>query len=271
MRLVLLFLALCVAAIPGKCSAQMPFYTDDPAVTEKNVLHFEFFNEYDGLQSSQFPNLNQNTANFKANYGLPHNLEADVDVPYLNINRSAGNLGSSGGGDTNLGLKWEFLHSRKGRHRPAMATSFYLELPTGDVQQQLGSGQADYWLNTVAQEPFSDTTRITGNFGFLFAGNTSTGVLGTQNTRGHVYTAGLSLTHDFTPRLTLGAEVYGGIADAGGLGRNQLQGLGGGFYQLRNGLSVTFAVLGGKYEASPRIGGQLGFAVDFPAFQHKPR
>ncbi len=265
----MLFVALCGMLTASRSYTQMPFYTDDPAVTENRVLHFEFFNEYDGLQSSQFPNLNQNTANFKFNYGLPHNLEADIDFPYLNIDRSKGNQSSAGGGDTNLGLKWEFLQSVKGKHRPALATSFYIELPTGNAQQQLGSGLADYWLNTVVQEPINDTTRVTGNFGFLFAGNTSTGVVGISSKRGHVYTAGLSLTRDFTPRLTLGVEAYGGLADSSGLGRDQLQFLGGGFYQLRDGLSVTFAALGGKYEASPHIGGQLGFAVDFPAFTHK--
>jgi hypothetical protein len=32
--------------------AQLPFYPDDPAVTQRGQWHFEFFNEYDGLQSS---------------------------------------------------------------------------------------------------------------------------------------------------------------------------------------------------------------------------
>ncbi len=106
------------------------------------------------------------------------------------------------------------------------------------------------------------------NLGFLFAGNTSTGVVGIQTTRGHVYAGGLSFLHDFNPRLTLGGEVYGGIADNRGLGRSQLQGLVGGQYAIREGFGLTFAVLGGKYDASPRIGGQVGFAVDFPAILH---
>jgi hypothetical protein len=42
----------------------------------------------------------------------------------------------------------------------------------------------------------------------------------------------------------------------------------GGIYTLSGGLSLTFAVVGGKYEASPRIGGQAGFALDFPAIFH---
>lgn len=251
------------------CHAQMPFYTDDPGVTEPKVLHFEFYNEYDGLQSSQYPNLRQNTENFKLNYGLPYKLEFDVDVPCINISRARGSMSSAGLGDTNFGLKWNFLDSSAGSHRPALATSFYTELPTGSVQQQLGSGLNDYWLNMSAQELLGKNTRITANSGFLFAGNTSTGVIGIQTVRGHVYTAGLSLTHDYSDRLTLGGEAYGGRADASGLEKDQLQFLGGGSYRLRNGLIATFAALGGKYEASPHVGAQVGFAVDFPAFGHK--
>jgi hypothetical protein len=247
----------------------MPFYTDDPGVTDPQVLHFEFYNEFDGLQSSQFPDRNQNTANFKLNYGLPHNLELDIDAPLLNIYRAAGSQSSAGFGDTDLGVKWHILDSGKDSHRPALAASFYFEFPTGNVQKELGSGLNDYWLNLIAQEPFGNHSKLTANFGFLFAGNTSTGVLGIQSTRGRVYTAGLSLTHDFTDHLTLGAEAYGGIADNDGLGKDQLQFLAGGSYKLRSGISATFAILGGKYEASPSIGGQAGFAVDFPAFGHK--
>src|SRR5882672_2057224 len=82
--------------------AQLPFYTDDPAVTERGKWHFEFFNEFDALQHPQFPNLRQNTANYKLNYGLPHNLELDLDTPYLSIFRALGTPTSAGMGDTNL-------------------------------------------------------------------------------------------------------------------------------------------------------------------------
>jgi len=257
----------------GICSAkpllgQLPFYTDDPAVTERGKLHFEFFNEFDALQSSQYPNLRQNTANFKLNYGLPRHLELDVDAPSLSIFRDLGIPNSAGPGDVNIGLKWSFHGSTSGSHVPALGASLYIESPTGNAHQQLSSGLTDYWLNFMAQKPFTDRTRVNVNIGFLFAGNTSTGVVGIQTTRGHVYTGGVSLLHDFRPRLTLGVEAYRGIADNSGLGRSQLQGLMGGMYAIRGGLSLTFAVLGGKYTASPRIGGQFGFAVDFPAIWH---
>src|SRR5215475_4358063 len=120
--------------------AQLPFYTDDPAVTEKGKLHFEFFNEYDALQSSQFPDLRQNTANFKLNYGLPHNLELDVDAPYLSVSRATGVPSSRGIGDTEVGVKWEFHKASNDSRLPSLGASLYFEFPTGDTRKQLSSG-----------------------------------------------------------------------------------------------------------------------------------
>lgn len=257
----LLFCALCIAT---PLAAQLPFYTDDPAVTEQGKWHFEFFNEFDALQHPQFPNLRQNTANYKLNYGLPHNLEIDVDTPYLAIFRAVDTPSSSGGGDTNLGLKWEFHRESKGSRVPALGVSLYIEFPTGDARQQLGSGLTDYWLNFIGQKSLSDKTRVNANAGYLFAGNTSTGVLGITTARGHVFAGGVSLLHDFTPRLTLGGEVFGGYTNNGDLGRSQFQALAGGTYAIRSGLAFSFGLLGGKYIASPRIGAQIGFSVDFP-------
>jgi len=257
-------LLMCGLCGTKSVQAQLPFYTDDPGVTEQGKWHFEFFNELDALQHPQFPNLRQNTANYKLNYGLPYNLELDIDAPYLSIFRAAGVGTSNGMGDTNLGVKWNFHKASKNSHIPALAASLYIEFPTGDSSEQLGSGLTDYWLNLIAQQPLSDKTRINVNVGFLFAGNTSTGVLGIQTTRGHVYPGGLSLLHDFTPRLTLGGEIYGGVSDNKGLGRNQLQGMLGGQYSIRNGFTFNFGLLAGKYFASPRLGAQIGFSLDFP-------
>ena len=259
----LLSLFICVLST-GPLLAQMPFYTDNADVTDEGTLHFEGFNEFDGLQSAQYPDLRQNTANFKFNYGLPHRLELDFDFPYLSIYRAQGSRNSRGIGDTDLGIKWNFRKSTRPMSFPALSASLYVEFPTGDVRQELGSGLTDYWLNSIAQEPFSDKTRMNANFGFLFAGNTSTGVLGIQTTRGHVYTGGISLLHDFTPRFTLGIEAYGAAADNKGLGKDQVQGLAGGQYNLNSRCAVTFALLGGSHIASPKVGGQVGFEVDFP-------
>src|ERR1700756_3294446 len=138
-RIWLLVLSGICSATPA-LFAQLPFYTDDPAVTEQGKLHFEFFNEFDGLQSSQYPNLRQNTANFKLNYGLPYRLELDIDAPYLSIFRTIGVNDSAGPGDTDMGLKWNFRPLSQGSHSPALGASLYIEFPTGNAREQLSSG-----------------------------------------------------------------------------------------------------------------------------------
>jgi len=246
--------------------AQQPFYTDDPGITDRGKFHFELANEFDVLQSSLYPNLRQNTLNYRLNYGLPWHLEIDVDSPYLGIFRTNASQSrrSLGPGDTNLGLKWSIREEKDGSRAPALATSFYIEFPTGDNHNQLGSGLVDYWLNGIAQKQIGHATRVTANAGILFAGNTSTGLIGIQTTRGRVFTGGLSVIRKMSPRLELGAELYGGLTGNLDLVKSQLQALVGGKYELRKGLSLDFGILGGKYIASPRAGAQLGFSVDFP-------
>jgi len=146
-------LLLVAAAFAGPLQAQMPFYTDDPAVTAPGILHVEAFDELDGLQSSQFPDLRQNTANLKLNFSPVRHLELDLDVPYLRIERAAGSQTSSGPGDTNLGVKWNLRERSPDTLAAAYAVSLYVEFPTGDTREGLGSGLTDYWLNFIAQKP----------------------------------------------------------------------------------------------------------------------
>jgi len=138
-------LLLCACWLAGPLAAQLPFYTDDPAVTEQGKFHFEFFNEFDALQL-QYPNIRQNTANYKLNYGLPHSLELDVDVPYLAILRAVGTPDAYGGGDTNLGIKWEFHKESRGSESqpwaPASISNFRPVMPAGNsvpVSSTIGS------------------------------------------------------------------------------------------------------------------------------------
>jgi hypothetical protein len=243
----------------------LPFYTDDPSITPIKTIHIELFDEYDALQSSQFPDKRQNTANFKINYSPLSHLELDLDFPYLHIQRAAGTDSAGGIGDTNLGAKWSFPARDSYALDASYAISFYAEFPTGDSANGLGSGLTDYWLNFAMQRPLSAATRINYNLGLLFAGNTATGAIGIQTRRGQVYTGGLSLLHDVTSRLTVGAELYGGVSDGAGRDKTQLQAMLGGELKIRDGLALSFGVLGGKYGATPSLGGQVGVAVDIPA------
>jgi hypothetical protein len=250
--------------------AQMPFLTDDPGVAESGMLHIEISNELDSLQRLQYPDLRQNTATLKVNFGLPHGLEIDIDAPYISIDRTSNTGNSQGIGDTNLGLKWNIRDISPDSRKPGYAISFYTEFPTGNSRQELGSGVTDYWLNFITQLPVSNHTRFNFNLGVLFAGNTSTGVVGIETKRGQVYVGGLSLQHDINDRLSVGAEVFGGISDSSGLDRTQLQALVGAQYVVHDGVTLCFGLTAGTYTASPRLGAVIGIAVDLPHFFHSP-
>lgn len=249
---------------PVSVASQQPFVTDDADVTPKGRFHLEFSNEFDWLQRESLPSVRQNTADIELDYGLFERLEIGIAAPFLTISNQSGTIPQSvtGIGDLNISMKYNFLHERENSRRPALAIAFNLELPTGDAQRQLGSGLVDVYVNGIVQKSLTSKTKLRGNGGVLFSGNETTGALGIKS-RGTVLTGGASLVRQFSPKLQLGVELTGAMSKDLELGKRQLQILIGGNYQVSQKVSFDFAVLGGKYAASPRAGVQLGFSVDF--------
>jgi len=245
--------------------AQLPFYTDDADTTAKGKFHLELSNQHDLLQKSAFPGKRQNTSVVTLNFGLTDRIELGVNAPFIKIfnDRSSLRGNPSGIGDTQFGVKIRVLDEHDGSKLPAASVVFYMEAPTGSTRKQVGSGLFDYWLYGVLQK--SLTKRTTGrlNGGILFAGNNSTGLIGIENTRGQVFTANGSLVRNFTSRLKLGAELFGGVTNNFNLSRGQLEAQIGCGYAWTSNLELTFGVVAGRFAASPRIGAQVGLAYDF--------
>jgi len=262
-RAFLVFAFACLASTLA--SAQLPFYTDDADTTAKGKFHLELSNEHDWLQESSFPGRRQNTSVFTVNYGLTNRIELGVNAPFIKIfNDRSSTLGSpSGIGDTQFGVKIRLLDEREGSKRPATAVVLYVEAPTGSTSKQTGSGLVDYWLYGVLQKSLTKQTTARLNGGVLFAGNSSTGLIGIESSRGQVFTGNGSVVRNFTPRLRLGAELFGAVTNAFALNRGQLVGQVGGGYAVSTKFEVTFGVLGGRFPASPRHGAQVGFTLDF--------
>src|SRR6266404_6444802 len=250
--------------ISTNADAQQPFYTDDADVTPRGHFHFEFSNEFDLLQRSLFPTGKQNTADVELDYGLFDGVEIGIESPILTLFNAAETIPrrSSGIGDTNFSLKYNFHKERENSRLPAMTIGLNLELPTGDTKRQLGSGLSDFFMNGILQKSLSKETKLRLNGGILFSGNTTTGVIGIKS-RGVVVTGGASLVKQLTPKVDLGVEATGALAKNLQLGKGQLQTLLGGNYQFRKNVSFDFGLVFGKYAASPRAGVQLGIAVDW--------
>lgn len=250
---------------PTTVLAQTPFNTDDADVADKGKFHLDITNEHDLLQRSAFPNLRQNTTLFSLVYGLGKHVEIGVDAPLIAIYRAQGTdpRRSFGYADTNFHVKYNFYREREDSRMPALTASFYVEAPTGNPRNSLGSGVTTYWLYGVAQKSVTKKTKVRLNSGILFAGNTLTGVIGIRTTRGRVFTGAASVVKEFTPKLKLGAELTGAVTGDFQLSKGQLQTLWGGNYALRKNLTFDFGLVGGRFAASPRAGAQLGFSFDF--------
>ncbi len=262
-QLLLITLAF-VLFVSATVKAQQPFVTDDADVTPKGHFHFEFSNEFDLLQRSAFPSLKQNTADFELDYGLFEGVEIGFAAPLITIFNASGTIPKTASaiGDANISIKYNFRKERENSRLPAMTIGFNFEVPTGDATRQLGSGLADFYMNGILQKSLTKKTKFRLNGGILFSGNAATGVIGVKS-RGTVLTAGGSLVRQFTQKLQLGMELTGATTKDFRLGKSQLQTLLGGNYQFKNNASFDFAILGGKYDASPRVGVQLGISIDF--------
>jgi Putative MetA-pathway of phenol degradation len=258
----LVFAALTLCA--GILHAQAPFVTDDIDVADLHKWHVEINNEYDVLQTESFPNLRQNTSNFKISFGGFKNVEVGLDNQLLAIRNQPKVLPSAFGyGDLDLSVKWRIRSDHEHSWLPGFGASLNIELPTGDERRGLGSGVADYYLNLAFQKTVPAHTTLRFNSGFYFAGNTLTGVEGLKVTKGRVYTIGASAVHDFTPKLDLGLEIFGAYSPNIQLSRGQLQTQLGGNYKIREKFSIDFGIIGGFYQSSPRVGPIIGFSKDF--------
>jgi hypothetical protein len=262
-KLLLVVLALFGPAFcPGLALAQQPFYTDDAEVTPAGKVHLEVFDEYDWLQRGQTPHVRQNTVNMRVTYGLGKGLELDLDSPLISIlnNSTASPVRADGLGDTNFGVKYNF--HQEGERLPALSVATYIETPTGNPINGLGSGLVDSWIYGIAQKTLAPRLVFRLNGGYLFTGNTSTGVVGITKARGHVGTFGASMVRTLTHRFDLGGEVSAAVSSKDDIQRAQVQFMLGGNYELRPGLTLDIGILGGLFVASPRAGLQIGFSFD---------
>ena len=262
-RRTLFSFALSLIALPH-LHAQQPFYTDNSDVAAYHRWHFETNNEFDILPHSSYPNTHQDTQTIKFSFGLFHNCEVGMDFPLIVIfNAPESSLGNPFGlGDTDFSIKYNFRKETIGSRWPGITASLNIEPPTGSDKAQLGSGLIDYYLNSIFQKTLSPKNTLRFNAGATFAGNTLTGAVGIK-TRGTIFTGGASLMRQFTRRLDLGIEIFGGYTANLTLGRGALQQQIGGNYEIRQGLTLDFGAIAGQAVGSPRYGFQMGFSKDF--------
>ncbi len=180
----LLFLATTSLAGP-------PYVTDDPEPVE--YRHWEFY-----LASQHFHDRDgwSGTApHFEVNYGVIPDVQLHIIAP---LAYSAPNGGGAqyGYGDTELGVKFRFVH--EGKWVPQIGTFPFLEVPTGSRGRGLGNGSALVFVPLWLQKSFGAWTTYGGGGPWF----------DTARQHDHWWYFGWLLQRRLGEALTIGAELF---------------------------------------------------------------
>ncbi len=168
-----------------------PFVTDDPEPVE--YRHWEV---YAVVQLARDPDgWSGNVPHLEVNYGAITNLQLHLIAPLAFVSPRHEAV-RSGYGDTELGAKFRFLNEMA--LCPQLGLFPLVELPTGDSERGLGSGQTQVFLPLWLQKSFGPWTTYGGGGVWINPG------AGNKDW----WQMGWLLQRQMTSFLTLGAEVF---------------------------------------------------------------
>ena len=177
---------LCLPALAGP-----PFKTDDPEPVDLGHLEFYVFaagQRVPGESSGIGPAI-------EFNYGILPDTQFHIVAPVA-YDRPEGARGNSGLGDTEIGIKFRFLHETDSR--PQIGIFPLVEIPTGDAEKNLGAGHTQVYLPVWIQKGWGAWTTYGGYGWWRNPG---------EGNRNWTY-AGWLLQRDLGEHLTLGGEAF---------------------------------------------------------------
>lgn len=206
-------------------AAGPPFMTDDPEPVD--LGHWEIYGFTAG--SHVRGNTGGTLAGVEVNYGAAPNLQLHLIAP-LAFDRPGDGTIRAGMGDLELGAKYRFITPDDDDSFPQIGTFPLLEVPAGDAQRGLGSGEVKAFLPLWLQKDFGHWTSYGGAGYWINPG------AGNRN----YWFAGWLLQYQFTPSLALGAEVFHETADT--LGGGDMTGFNlGGIYDFSEHYHLLFS------------------------------
>ena len=211
-------LLLPVLSLSGALRAGPPFLTDDPEPVD--LHHWEAYLFGAGDRTADGSAVSGPAAEF--NYGVLPDTQLHLVVPAARVVPSGGGA-TTGLGDTELGIKYRFVHESD--VTPQIGVFPMVELPTGSADRGLGNGRAWFRLPVWLQKSAGPWTTYGGGGEAL---NSAPGQ------RNHPF-GGWLVQRDFGPHLTLGGELFAQGADTVG------------------GRGFTAANLGGAYNFNPNF------------------
>jgi hypothetical protein len=184
--------AFLVLGISHPIQAGPPFFTDDPEPVE--LHHWEInFGTMDFHSSGDWNGFGPL---LEVNYGAIEDVQLHIIAPFA-YDKPSGEHGHYGYGDTELGIKYRFLHLED---KGFSAGLFPLvELPTGNHDQGLGNGKTQLFIPLWLQQEWGKWTTYGGG-GYWFNP-------GYDNNRNYWF-MGWELQRKITDAFTVGAEIY---------------------------------------------------------------
>ena len=187
-------LALGAALCASPALAGPPYQTDDPDPTDLGHWEIYSFLTVDGRRNDL-----DGAIGLDLNYGAAEGLQLTATIPF-SFEDVTGRGWRSGTGDAEIAAKYRFVNDEERGFQAAVFPRVIL--PTGD--RDLGGRNVQLLVPLWVQKDFKDGTSLFGGGGYEInpgAGNRN------------FWQAGIALTHDFSKRLSMGAEATWQSAD----------------------------------------------------------
>jgi cobalt/nickel transport protein len=227
--------------------AGRPLTTDDAWTVEKGKFQVE-----SGLDVSRQDNHDRELKpSLTSTYGLLERMDLGVGSGYLFFHPKEGR-NEDGIADTEVKLKYRFMDETG--LGPALAAAGILKIPTASKSKALGSGKADFRINTILTKNFSKRLALHLNLGYAFLGEK-----GADDELNYSLACQLILTE----KWVLVGEILG-INNFNGHTRDDpLSGLIGAYYAISDNLVFDAALEIGINRAAPDFRVTTGVTLYF--------
>jgi hypothetical protein len=153
----------CTVLLSTGAFAGMPLTTDDAYTVEKGKFQLETgidFTRQDNHDKEFSPSVT-------LTYGLFERMDVGVGSAYLFVDPTD-SKNENGLGDTEVKVKYHLTDQKD--WIPHFAVSGTLKIPTASDSKGLGSGKADFNVNTIFTWNLSERWQLYSNLGYTFIG-----------------------------------------------------------------------------------------------------
>lgn len=189
-------------------------------------------------------------------YGLMEQLEVDVEIPYLMVDRrdegSAGDV--DGFGDA--AVRVEYSPVREQAWTPAISLAIGIKTQSAEEDNGLGSGEIDYTVTMLTSKTF-DKTAVHANVGMTVVGDPP------GEDFSDTVNYNLAIAYEANDAVTWVGEILGSTNQDRSAKTHPLELLVGGIYRVRDHVTVDFGIGAGLSSASPDLRLVSGATVEF--------